>query len=175
MFTKKSAPHSTRPVLSGLAKAAITRKLVPILADLWEEKHTAASIKDRHILGALRNLEKFYESYDCDDYMLSRAQRRALQGATDNFLLHYRWLHANSPSHRWVEIPKHHILQHVAAQAQLQNPRWSWCYIDEDFMGLVKDLCGSCLSGAPAFKAMPKFVGKWTAGYFARVVRQEQE
>ena len=173
MFVDKSRPHAQQPFLSGLAKAAISRHLVPILRDFWQENYDASLLEHRQILGMLDALVSIYESFHVDTFMLSADQVRSLQQSVDDFLDRYRWLHAQSGAFRWAEYPKFHGLQHIRDQAACQNPRWGWTYIDEDWMSLAKSLCRSCLYGTASHVAMPKLVEKWTLGFFARVARQE--
>ena len=71
--------------MAGLAKAAITCHLVPIVADLWGERHSLADENDRHALLAPRALVRVYESYDSYQYRLATARLRGLQDNVDAF------------------------------------------------------------------------------------------
>ena len=73
------------------------------------------------------------------------------------------------PQRRWNEVPKHHVVQHVSAQAGQQNPRWTCCYQDEDFMGFLKSVAESCLAGTRAHRAMVKILTKWGIGVGLRL------
>ena len=134
-------------MLGGLAKAAISRHLVPILTDLFRTSHQPASLEDRQILHTLEALDAIYQSFDTEEYALTVEQVATLQTSVRDFLHHYRWLSVSSGAFRWQEIPKHHVLQHIALQGAHQNPRWGWTYVDEDWMGLIQDISQSCLSG----------------------------
>ena len=174
MFTDTSAPHSTLPLLSGLTKAAIARHLMPILADFWRERHRPAYFGDMQILNMLNALESFYDAFDVSEYLLPAERVATLQRSTDEFLQYYRWLHVHSGTHRWQELPKFHGMQHISLHACYQNPRWGWVYLDEDWMGLIKDICQSCMNGTASHKVVPKLLKKWTYGFFGRVLRQEE-
>ena len=175
MFTNTGGPHAHYPLLGGLAKAAITRHLVPIIADLWDEVHKPTVVGDQYIARCLHALTKVYESFDTPDYTLSAAQKRNILAETHDFLNSYRWLRHNAgAAKRWQEIPKFHFMIHVALQAQLQNPRRSWTYVDEDWMGLIKDICQSCMHGTPSFKVVAKIVSKLVVGSTLRLMRQER-
>ena len=38
----------------------------------------------------------------------------------------------------WHEVPKFHYVWHIIFQSRIANPRFNWCYPDEDFMRVLK-------------------------------------
>ena len=68
-----------------------------------------------------------------------QAEKEKLRQCVEGLLTSYRALR-NQAGERllWNETPKFHDLWHVLSTAQHTNPRWQWCYPDEDFMRIVK-------------------------------------
>ena len=58
------------------------------------------------------------------------------------------------------EVPKFHYLAHIALLSVLANPRMHWCYMDEDFMKLMKAIAEKCTSGTPSHMVFTKIAGK---------------
>ena len=172
-FTNPQRPHQQSPILTGV-KAAMSRHLVPIIADLWGERHDMGVEGDQHIHGLLQGLQSMYESFDTPAYLLTEEQKRGMDTSAEQVLVHYRWLNDNAgEERRWQEIPKFHFMIRIVMQSAFQNPRWSWTYVDEDWMGLVKDVCLSCMVGTPTHRAVAEVVEKWGLGFWARLMRQE--
>ena len=74
--------------------------------------------------------------------------------------------HLSAPAHaaaqaRWHEVPKFHHFVHIGLQSLHGNPRFHWCYMEEDFMGVLEDICSRCTEGTPAEKVVPKMLAKW--------------
>ena len=81
------------------------------------------------------------------DYFFDSATVTSLRFQIEKLLVSYRRLsvagfQANPREVRWHEVPKFHYALHVGLQAAFGNPRFSWTYADEDFMGHVKTICG---------------------------------
>ena len=64
-------------------------------------------------------------------------------------------------------MPKFHFGQHVAISAAGGNPRWYWCYPDEDYMRIVKLVAEKCLSGTAPTIVANKIILKLLLGYLA--------
>ena len=74
----------------------------------------------------------------------------------------------------WHQVPKFHVAQHVAMQARFQNPHWSWNDVDEDCMGILKDIVESCSVATPWDDVVSKAVQKWRLGFGMRLSREQQ-
>ena len=71
----------------------------------------------------------------------------------------------------WACTPKFHLLWHLAHRAQYGQPRRSSCFVDEDLMKRIKEVCHSCASGTALHK-MPGTVNvKYQWGTHLRHVR----
>ena len=51
----------------------------------------------------------------------------------------------------------------------------AWCYVDEDFMGIVKDIAESCTVATPLHDVPKKIVDKWRLGWGLRLVQELQD
>ena len=88
----------------------------------------------------------------------------SLQGHIHDSLVAYRHLSAaadGANEYRWNEVPKFHYFVHIGLQALYGNPRFHWCYMEEDFMGVLEDICAKCTEGTPAIEVVSKMLQKW--------------
>ena len=158
--------------MSSRIKAAENRHLSPIVASIWAEVMDSACQHDRDVHRVLQNLAEFYDVMSSPDYCLSAADRRKLEICINGISRSYRFLQNEAIAadrNRWHEVNKHHTMQHILQHAQFSNPRFSWCYPDEDFMRIVKKIAERCMSATPAFQIVPKLVQKWLFGFVWRL------
>ena len=70
--------------------------------------------------------------------MLQQAESVALLASVEDFLLHYHWLTQNALSSGrllYNYVVKFHFLWHIADNAKWLNPRATWAYSYENFIG----------------------------------------
>ena len=73
-------------------------------------------------------------------------------------LMHYTALanrSAQLAEWRWNVVPKMHMLWHWSRQCQYIHPRDTGTYMDEDFVGIIKEICRACTGGM----AIPRLPG----------------
>ena len=51
---------------------------------------------------------------------------------------------------------KFHFLYHIVWMSQYLNPRLTWCYAFESFVGWVVTSAKACVAGTPSFKVSHK-------------------
>ena len=180
LFTDPDRPHRTYPCLSSRIKAATSRHLAPTVSSIFEDLRAEGNEEDSHIAAMLEGLVLVYDAVESQSHFLSAEQVAQLREGMEACLQHYRWLHvaaydAAPRRYMWNEVPKHHDCQHLAQQAELQNPRWSWCYPDEDFMGYLKTITESCLAGTKCHRVVSKVLAKWSFGVMLRMSRARRE
>ena len=56
---------------------------------------------------------------------------------------------------------KAHMVVHCCILSRHLNPRCAWCFVGEDFMGKMRDLCHSCAKGSSMWQVSDKVVEKW--------------
>ena len=70
----------------------------------------------------------------------------------DRFLVHYNWLANYSMEHNILNyniVVKLHCLWHICYHARYLNPRLTWCYEFEDFIGTIIAAAKACMAGSP--------------------------
>ena len=176
MFCDPSAPRAEFPAFTTRVKAAETRALVPIVAAVFETVAQAHDETDAAILSLLQHLVGFYNVIEGEPYMMSRAAADAARVHVESAIAFYRQLSAKAffedpPVLRWKEVPKCHYALHVGLQASSGNPRFTWTYTDEDFMGYAKTICEHCTEGTPTHAVVLKMLQKWGFGVALRALR----
>ena len=133
------------------AKAAESKSLVtPMLSFLLEKAPNTMHWK--HVKGCYRNIAIFYEVIVGAGHVLSDEQADRVVRAIDRFMLHFNSL-TNLASDRGIPrynfTGKLHVLYHIAEFARFLNPRMTWTYQFEDFMGHMIKLGHACSLGTP--------------------------
>ena len=60
--------------------------------------------------------------------------------------------------------PKHHMMYHWACKARYLNPRRSACLIDEDYVGIIKNIVRRCTAGTQLHDVATKVMEKYRWG-----------
>ena len=122
--------------------AVVHRHLIPIVADIFDDLADKTSERDRDILAVLESLTELYTLLESDEYVFTAAQSASFYTNVWRLLVHHRALRIAAGDRKlWNDVPKFHYLWHVAEDARFSNPRFGWCYPDEDFMRIVKATC----------------------------------
>ena len=172
-FCDVKSPHTSHPCLSTRVKAAETRHLLPIVAYIWSCRHDPTSAHQSRVNKMLSSIVAALDCMDCDSYQLPRTQQQQLERNFTDFFFHYRHLKAEAirdGRKRWHEVPKFHFAQHIVLQSRLQGPRWGWTYPDEDYEGLLKDVCQKCQAGTPFHNVVAKAVRRCGYGVALRAM-----
>ena len=62
---------------------------------------------------------------------------------------------------RWHQVPKFHYFAHWGLEMNSRwNPKFAWCYGDEDLMGILKQIGASCSAGTAYYGMLPKILEK---------------
>ena len=136
------------------AKAAETRHLVPMLAKVAQEMDTGSEVS-KHRIAALHCLTLFYQVCDSRPMFMHPDAARKAQQLMEALLGNYFWLHkeaiANS-KHLYKYVPKCHYSWHLAYTARWMNPRFTWTYKCESWVGKISFLACSCAHGTSLAK-----------------------
>ena len=153
-------PYAKPPVLK--CKAAEARNLVAVFAAMLQELNDTPEYK--HMAEACVGLQGFYDVCEQSSFVLNDSQAQLAMECMRCFLLHYQWLNnfcAASHSLCFHFVPKFHFALHLAEEAKFLNPRFTWTYKAEDFIGKMALMATSCIKGTRstkiAFKAMHKY------------------
>ena len=168
MFVDADRPRHGFPSLNG--KAAETRHLVPILHTLWtrlwtRENDAARSDADRaydkHVTETLRTLSDFIDIVDARNepgvvpLFLTDVASQELRDITNRFMIHHTFLEnlaLNEELGIWHMTSKYHSMWHSAYESQYQHPAIGRTYVNEDYMGKVKDVGMSNRYAVPAHR-----------------------
>lgn len=170
MFGKQSEQPDTH-----IIKAAETRHLVPVLGAVWSRvadftNPTQCRIRvlfdhAKEVLACMEELK------DIDLFYTPPAIRLRLMRGIQGVATQYSALSAeciHSKTLRFKFVPKIHFMLHIAAYSKFQNPRKSWTYSDESFMGILKAILQSCARGTKANNMGVKANEKWLTGTLIR-------
>ena len=159
MFSTRSSPK-----LKG--KAAEVKDLVPVLHRVWLKFYDSNLETHRNIEIALRtsahldailgaNAGEFVlPPMDADDILATGLAHLSV-------LWELRQHFATEEYPLFQLTQKGHYLMHCCILARELNPRLSWCYGGEDFMGKTRDLALSCARGASMWNVSHKMVMKY--------------
>ena len=149
MVVNTGSPHADYPHLR--LKAAETRHFIPVLSKICQG--FLGSKQQRVRAEAAQALTQFYEQLEYCDYVPTTAQHLMLEKLWWNFLRKYQWLSeiASKKSLKLYDAtPKFHYSSHLTAQSFYLNPRKTWTYKNEDFVGTVAAVAASCAFGTRA-------------------------
>ena len=125
------------------AKGAVTRHLAPFALQLAE---SYLGVREQMLC---RLLVRFYDLLREEGHFLSADAKLELPELGRSMVQLYNVFAAESAvakTKMWKGLPKLHLFQHMCEwQApEYGNPRFWWCYADEDFVGQFIDVAESC-------------------------------
>ena len=119
---------------------------------------------DEHRAGLLEGLAAFGRLMDESPIVPTDSQADQAMIVMQDVLRHADWLKQYSiasGSDRFHIVYKHHFFQHLAEQFRFINPRFSWCFKAEDYVGSIAALIHSCSFGTRAIDLPGKALAKW--------------
>jgi len=157
-------------------KAANARHLLPVLYEVLKRR-SGNSPRDKHRLRAYKLLNHCYQLMMTSGMFLDLETWKEVETTFDQFMLEYNWLTKHSFDNnvlRYNFTFKMHMAWHIIQFARWLNPRFTWTYIYEDFMGKVARSCQACTSGTSrpvvASKTVENF---WRAKYLRQKRRRD--
>jgi hypothetical protein len=176
MFCNARAPYAHYPELQSKAKEA--EHFCLALAEVWETYADHTDPVHISISEVMRSLCFLFNVCRADGYQLCESDKRHIMHHADNLLLHYTALankSAQQAEWRWNIVPKMHMLWHWSRQCQYIHPRDTGTYMDEDFVGIVKEICRASTGGM----AIPRLPGtvmrKYAQGCLLRWHKRARE
>ncbi|MGB2015010.1 MAG: hypothetical protein ACPHSF_06060, partial [Flavobacteriales bacterium] len=129
------------------AKAAATRRLTEFVLQL-AETHNSGSEHDQKRLGVAQLLNEYYTLIHAEGRWFSTFALDRIPRVVYTFHGLYAALSAEALRLRvraWKFIPKFHLFAHIAHPEilKLGNPRFYWCYQDEDNQRNMASICAS--------------------------------
>jgi len=167
MFVKPDDPHDSMPKLSG--RAIEIKNLMPALAHVWKELSDAENVQHQAVLWGLvqsSKMDSLLDMYPYNDKLPAEAANAYRDAAyeyarTQAALADFYNGEGGGALMIFDITAKTHWMLHGADDALYLNPRLSWNYAGEDFMGKVKVLHASCCKGNSAAMSTNKFAEKY--------------
>jgi len=113
---------------------------------------------------ACQSLSRFYALLENEGQFLTNQAADQAELFMDRFLQHYQWLHEwakHSSKLMYHFVPKFHFCHHLARQARFMNPRWTWTYKAEDWVGKLSKMAASCTPGTRSTRLSLKVADKY--------------
>ena len=108
-------------------------------------------------------LNRFYELLDSEARFFNAPAKTEVAKLGMDLLILYSQLSTEAKNERrkqWKWNPKHHLFQHLCEWciSECGNPRFFWCYGDEDLVGKLIEVARSCHPRTMAEVAMFKWL-----------------
>ena len=162
MICDPSKPHQEYAKLD--AKGAETKHLLraflPVLKSILEPNNTL----HQHMVGALEAMVDLVAAFDAAGLFPGPKEFQAMQDLDQRFCRHYtelnRWAQKNDQKLYHI-VYKHHCQHHLVKEAQFLNPRYTWNFRSEDFVGKVATLTRSLAMGVKSTRLSGKLMIKY--------------
>ena len=107
-------------------------------------------------------LVEFYEIIGLESQFLTDEARARVPQLGRELLMLYAQLAAEARANNrklWKFSPKHHAFGHLCEDQapHYGNPRWYWCYMDEDLVGKLIEVAHSCHPSTMATTSLFKY------------------
>ena len=135
------------------AKAAEARHLLPVMASLCRDLNDG-SARDAHRLAALDHINSIYRIICVSSEIIPVDAHARMMQHVDSFLVQYHWLAHHSQNQGilcYHMTSKFHFLWHIIHMSQFLNPRCTWCYVFEHFIGHIIRSAAMCVAGTPMY------------------------
>ena len=161
------SPFSKPPILKG--KAGEIRHLIPALTKVaWKKANQGEAFA--HMAECLHALATFYDLLATSDFFMKQNEAKETFQAIKKCLRHCTWLkqHYNHGI-KFKMTPKFHFAYHLGYQAQFENPKVSWTYKNESWVGSMAQIGHSVAHGCRAPRISKSFCNKYLLGYQLRI------
>ena len=136
------------PCLSSVKAAHVKHLVRAVLALLV--RFNRESPLEQHRLRCVACLAEYYRLVATSAYFMSAADATLLLGNVHSCILHYCYLasfYASRGQKFFLVVPKMHAWFHQAVFARYCNPRTSWTYANEDYVGRIATVAQSVVRG----------------------------
>lgn len=150
--------NDTFPYFKG--KAAENISMLYIVKQLCSDFNTG-SRRDIHRLRCAEAICGMFDACHTSRWFLHPDEAAAMLHQCDRFLSHYNWLAREALERgrlRYNAGVKFHMLWHIAHHAKYLNPRTSWCFEFEDFVGDVIRSAKGSMAGTALHRVGHKVV-----------------
>ena len=134
-------------------KASEALALLYVLRELCADVSTGSQ-RDTHRLVCFESLCHIFTTVKKSGHTIARFDAEAMLKSCERFLAHYNWLAVYSLRRSRMNyhvVTKTHMLWHICYHARYLNPRVTWCFEFEDYVGVMIRCAKSCMAGSPLF------------------------
>jgi hypothetical protein len=150
MFCNVKSPHKDYPALK--SKASEGKHLLPVLTRMSKETIVSTDAMTVHLHLAFKAIDSFCELiYTSPDVPGEELGAKAVELVT-TFLCEYKWLNewaSKKKKKLFHMVPKFRMLWHMALDFKYLNPRLTWTFKTESYVGEVSRLAHSCYFAVP--------------------------
>ena len=128
-----------------------------------------------HLVVVLQNLERFYAIMESYGHVIPVEPAEELFEVVHRCCVHYACL-ASDAAERGLKLfkitPKFHFWLHIAWMARYVNPRFAWCYADEDFVGKIATIAYASSFGRGPIKLGTSLMHRYLVALALRIHRR---
>ena len=166
MFVDPERPHQEKPNLR--LKAGECKALLPIFAALAVSFSDGCHI-DLRTIAMFQAMSSFVDLMDSAPRHPSPHEGALALELFMEFLEHYQWLQLHRVNdHMWHTVGKFHTAKHMAMSFKYDNPRFTWAFKSEDYVGRISKICHSASYGTKALALSLKLTEKYRLMMFIR-------
>eukprot|EP00438_Fugacium_kawagutii_P002866 Skav222160 [mRNA] locus=scaffold3048:43996:45267:- [translate_table: standard] len=170
MFVDADRPHQSQPFFK--SKAAECKGLVSIFPAL-ALKFNSGTTFDSKVIDMFEAMDKFVTLMDAAGRHPTEEESTNALDFCLQFLDSYKWLQLNRMNpFMWHTVGKFHMAKHMAMSFKFGNPRFSWCFQSEDFVGRLAKLSHSAAFGVAATHLSVKITEKYKLMMFIRMWKE---
>jgi hypothetical protein len=161
MVCDAKKPHAAHPYFRD--KAAESRHLLPVFAQIAKESYSG-TLFDQHICRCFNHLVQLDRLLDENSWFLDQHSAAKAKAYMDTALTSYMWLNQWALGHErrlFHQVPKFHMSVHLAEQAEFLNPRFSWTFKSEDYVGQISTIAHSVSPGVKSTRLSLKLCQKY--------------
>ena len=162
MFTKERSPHATPAFLT--AKGAECKHLAPALKKVCQDVFDSANAVEMLMVSALESIIAVSELFDKASFIPTHQEWRLMMQHAETFFDSYQALNDCALAKGrllFYIVMKHHTFLHLIENARFLNPKWTWCFKSEDYVGKISHIAHSVSTGVRSTKLFQKIVDKY--------------
>ena len=173
MFCDPDKVHANWPALN--TKAGETKHLLPALLFVTRLLNDSSPLHT-HMIEAMRFMLAIILVWDQADAVLTTEEAGKCMDLMGSFYREYNWLNIwASENERYLfhVVQKFHMFYHLVYNARFLNPRMSWCFKAEDYVGKISTLGSSVIYGVNTSKLSMKLAKKYRLHLHMRLTRPQ--
>ena len=172
MFTKEDKPHQTYAFFNG--KASESKYFLPALLHVAKLTLDSTSALHAHVIGAMETIHGLVRVFDTAGIVLTAPEFQCAKNLVCEFFTHYDCCNAWAVGEGRLLfhiVPKFHMLWHLVLASKHLNPRMTWCFRSEDYVGKISHVANSVSMGVKSTRISQKVALKYRHMLHLRLTR----